>query len=208
MVQRLLYEFALVLLSCDAPNPLVSKFLEVNVMRKRSLMVLAFVAAALTACDAGRESSRVAGPQQDFLAWTGTPVTTAEASGESVVTAVIGSRGGQIQNGAHTLVVPRRAVSGDTEFTFRMVGGNNIHADLTAKSVATGAAVTQFATPLTLMLSYRGADVQDPSRLAIVWLVDGSFDGRKEKMTSFVDVVGQVVYGSLPHFSEYGMGWQ
>lgn len=174
-------------------------------MRKRSLMVLAFIAAALTACDAGRESGRVAGPQQDFLAWTGSVVTTSEPSTESVVVAVIGSRGGEIKNGAHTLVIPRRAVSSNTEFTFRMVGGNHIHADLTAKSVATGAAVTQFPTPLTLMLSYSGANVSDPTRLVIAWLVDGTVNGRKEKMTSFVDVVGQVVYGSLPHFTDYAI---
>lgn len=170
--------------------------------RKLPLFLLAFAAAALTACDAGRDASPVAGPQHDLFTWSGALVTTSQPTESKTVVAVIGREGGKIQNGDHSLTIPRRAVSGDTEFTFTMVGGTKIQADLTAKNVATGLPVTTFANNLTLRLSYRNANVSDPSRLAIVWVVAGAI---VEKAPSYVDTFNQQVLGSLSHFSDWGL---
>lgn len=175
--------------------------------RTRSLSVLAFIAAALTACDSARESQLV-GPQSDLIVSdpvevvsTSTPVET------STVTAVIDRQGGNLYNGDHILIVPRRAVLSATQFKFTVVGGDKIRVDLSAKNVLTGAPVSVFAENLTLKLSYRNAIVSDPSQLMVVWLVEGTTDGLKQPVPSYVDKYNQYVLGSLSHFSEYAIGW-
>lgn len=170
--------------------------------RTRSLSVLAFIAAALTACDSARES-QVVGPQPDLIVLNPTVVTTTDSVVTNTVVAVIGKEGGQIENSGHVLSVPRRAVLSPTEFTFTVVGGNTIHVDLTAKTVETGVPVTTFADNLTLKLSYKNTAISDPSSLIVAWLVDGTEDGLKQPVPSYVDKYNQFVLGSLSHFSDY-----
>ena len=179
-------------------------------IRMRSLAVLAIFMAAFSACDGDRTQS-LTGPEAQFSDWQWAQpvtevVTTTDTSETTTVVAVVGTAGAKIQNGDHILVIPRKAVSGDTQFTFTVVGGTNIHVDLSAQSVATGTTVSTFAQALTLKLNYRTANISDPSRLVVAWLVDGTIDGAKQAMPSSVDTKGKYVNGSLTHFSDYVIG--
>ena len=180
--------------------------------RTRSLVVLAFIAAALAACDSDRESSRLTGPQADLLDWRwAEPITVATTTEEiptSTVIAVVGPQGGKIANGDHVLVVPRRSVASDTEFTFTVIGGNTLEVSLTAKTVLGGLPVTQFTNTLTLKMNYRTLNVSDPSRLIIAWLIDGTTEGAKQAVPSTVDTKGKYVNGSLTHFTDYAPALQ
>jgi hypothetical protein len=177
-------------------------------MRKMlSLIIAAFALTGVAGCDraSSDELTGVQAPASDFLVWTwsGTPVTTTTAVETSTVTAVIGTQGGRVTNGPHSLTVPRGAVSGPTEFTFTVVGGNFIHTDFSAKKVANGAKVSTFSTPLQLKLSYANANVSSPFSLGVAYLVDDTVDGRKERVVSYVSTYTKTVTAFLTHFSQF-----
>lgn len=183
-------------------------------MYKRILLsILAAGAVAVSAsCDSARELTDVATTERssafDFR-WAEpvtTLVTTQGQTTTTTVVAVIGVKGGRIENGLHSLTVPSRAVLTDTEFTFTVPSGEFIQADLTAKRVVDGAPVTTFLNPLTLRMSYAGASVADPSKLVVAWLVDNTPHGRKEKQPGGVNTGSMTVTGYLTHFSWYAVG--
>ena len=182
-------------------------------MKKRSLVsIFAALAVLVSAsCDSART---IAGTDLDRSSvidyrWAqpvSTVITTTDNTTTTTVVAIVGRNGGKIENGNHLLIIPNRAVLSDTEFTFTMVGGNHIHADLSAKTVVGGVPVSTFKEALTLRLSYAGANVTDPSKLVIAYLVDGTTSGVKQRLSTIVSTSAQTVTSYLSHFSGYVIG--
>ena len=167
--------------------------------------VLLCFAVMLAACDQANEPEQLSAPAFDNSWRGGGLVTITEPTTTSSVSAVIGSAGGVIRNGENELSVPPMAVTEDTWFTFTMVGGNYIIADLTARRTHDHAPVTKFQHPVTLTLSYSGAVVGNPYDLSIAFLVDGTVRGRRQTLPSVVQPRTQAVSALLSHFSIYSM---
>jgi hypothetical protein len=168
--------------------------------------ILLFFAVLVASCDHAREPEQLSGAPAFDNSWrTGELVTTTEPTTTSSVSAVIGPAGGVIENGENQLSVPPMAVTENTMFTFAIVGGNYIIADLTARRAHDRAPVTRFQHPVTLTLSYSGAVVGNPYNLSITYLVDGSVRGRRQTLPSVVLPRTQTVSALLPHFSIYSM---
>ncbi|HSL70821.1 MAG TPA: hypothetical protein VK864_11310 [Longimicrobiales bacterium] len=170
------------------------------------LMTFALVlAGGLSACDSATAPEQPVADRAMSYSWGSTPATTNSPSETASVTAVVGPAGGIVRNGDHQLWVPALAVAEPTAITFTMVGGNNVHADLSAVRVSDGAAVSNFPRALTLRLSYRNVTVSNPYRLSVAYLVDGTVDGELEKQASVVSIASQTVSAAVTHFSQYVM---
>jgi hypothetical protein len=167
--------------------------------------VLVCLAVTFAACEQANGPEQLSAPAFDNSWRSGGLVTTTETSSTSSVSALIGAAGGVIRNGENQLSVPPMAVTEDTWFTFTMVGGNYIIADLTARRAHDHAPVTRFQHAVTLTLSYSGADVGNPYALSITYLVDGSVRGRRQPLPSVVQPRNQTVSALLSHFSIYSM---
>jgi hypothetical protein len=170
----------------------------------RSLAAFTMVlAATLAGCNVDRGPTSVTAvpsASEESATWLSLVSTNASETA-TTVTQVIDSRGGMINVGGHSLIIPRRAVLEDTEFTFTVVGGDHIQVDLKAKRVRDGGTVDTFPLALTLRLSYGNANVSDPSRLKNVYMVDGLLI----PLVSSVSTLTRTVASPLSHFSEYGM---
>ena len=163
------------------------------------------LAGGLSACDSATAPEPPVVDRAMSYSWGSTPATTNSPSETASVTAVVGPAGGIVRNGDHQLWVPALAVAEPTAITFTMVGGNNVHADLSAVRVSDGAAVSNFPRALTLRLSYRNVTVSNPYRLSVAYLVDGTVDGGLEKQASVVSIASQTVSAAVTHFSQYVM---
>jgi hypothetical protein len=125
---------------------------------------------------------------------------------EQVVIAEINPSGGQLTVGGHTLVVPKKAVERQTVFYMRLVPGDYIHVQLFAWDAKTRTPVTQFKTPVKLLLSYADAQPEDANKLDIAYLPENNPLGRQERVNgTWVDTRLQTVLALLPHFSEWVM---
>ncbi len=163
-------------------------------------------ALALVGCADTNSPERVRSVPAMSHNWaSGALVQTSTPSAGNSVSAIVGPTGGVIRNGAHALSLPPMAVAEPTEITFTMVGGTYILADLSARRVRDQAAVTTFAHPITLTLSFRDAVVGDPHRLRITYLVDGTTTGRRQPQPSHVSPPTKTVSALLTHFSIYSM---
>jgi hypothetical protein len=120
---------------------------------------------------------------------------------------VIGSKGGKLRMGPHELQVERGAVRSDTRFVVTVILGEYLVMDLKAFRVSDGAEIKVFEDDVKLKISYADlAWLGDPDRLTVVYLVDGTPSGRKEKVNSEVVKRDKRVTGKLKHFSFYTLG--
>jgi hypothetical protein len=112
-----------------------------------------------------------------------------------ILSQLIGTDGGVIHLGRHTLTVPAGAVSGDINFTFAIASVNAVALDC-------GPTGLTFQTPVTLQFSYQGTqyDHMDNPDLRIYYAAP---DGTFEWMPSVVDPVNRTVTTQLNHFSRY-----
>ncbi len=194
-------------------------------MERRFLKALTAVALALGAAACSDRPTAVTSPTG--LAPRAGTVTGFYLDGYTLLTAsggasqskslVITANGGKINMGPNSLVIPYKAVSGPTEFTFTLQSKPYIAAVLTAYEVTQlgnnkwlrGAPVTTFAKELTLTLSYAQSNtpIPDPSMLRIGWIEDGKV---LEIQQTDVDVRGQKLIAGIHHFSEWGplLGFQ
>jgi hypothetical protein len=79
--------------------------------------------------------------------------------------------------------------------------------DLKAFRNSDGAEIKVFEDDVKLKISYADlAWLGDPDRLTVVYLVDGTPSGRKEKVNSEVVKRDKRVTGKLKHFSFYTLG--
>ena len=119
---------------------------------------------------------------------------------------LIGTSGGTVRAGGHTLMVPKNASSEPAYFVMRVVPGDYIHVQLYAFSSKTGKRIEQFPIPVQLSLSYADAQVDDLSKLVVEYLVDGEIDGPREALTGGVlDTTNKTLTVLLYHFSGYAM---
>ena len=124
-----------------------------------------------------------------------------------VIEQVIGAKGGRLRMGPHELLVYRGAVSTTTRFVMTVTVGKYLIMDLTAFRESDGVQIATFSGDVLLKMSYEDlAWLGDPSRLTVVYLNDGTPDGRKEKVRSEVDRNDRKVGAKLKHFSSYSMG--
>ena len=177
----------------------------------RFLALTALLAGGLYGCE---RSEDPAGPVAQRPAYTlgtaWTALNTVAPVRDTTVKVVLGRSGGLIRVGDHVLWVPANAVTENTEFSFHVVGGNTVTADLTAKRTRDGVAVTRFQRTLLLQLSWKDAVVPDPKRLFIGYLTAGKRHGIPagvvENLLTNYSLQTQTVSSLLTHFSEYEIG--
>lgn len=175
-------------------------------MQKRPTRVLVALVLSLAGCDSvGTPVEPMDDPSYSTSAWIDLVTTDVSVTDETTVQ-VVGRRGGEVHAGQHSLFIPRGAVSEDTEFSVRLVGGDYIQVELGARRVSDGAEVSTFSKDLLLRLSYADADVSDPYSLTNVYLADGTTDGTLEALASYVSFSTQTVSSPISHFSGYAMG--
>jgi hypothetical protein len=169
------------------------------------LSLLLGLVGGLTACDQGLTPDQLTGPAKSVTYdWDVVPVVTEVTIHGNTVIAEVGPEGGRIANDDHWLSVPANAVSEPTEFTFKVVGGNNIKVDFSARKVATGERVSQFPVALTLGLTYKLAkNVNDPMKLYVAYVLEGELAGARERLPSTVWTDLLLVTAPIWHFSEY-----
>ena len=120
---------------------------------------------------------------------------------------VFNKGGGRLEMGSHALVVPPGALNQRTRFVATITLGQHATLDLKAYSASTGEEITQFGQDVYLALDYEALSwMGDPERLTVVYLVEGTVTGRKEKVASAVSPKTKKVVGRLKHFSVYTMG--
>ena len=119
---------------------------------------------------------------------------------------VFDRKGGKLKIGSHEVFVPHGAVSSPTRFVWTATVGKYVEMDLQAIRVSDGAAVTKFPEDIKLRINYGELSwMGDPDRLRVVYLVDGTPHGRKEKVESYASRQDKNVTGRLEHFSIYTM---
>jgi hypothetical protein len=181
---------------------------------KRYIKYLALVAAAasmLTACDSsptGVEFKR----QDNFVTGNGTKGFTLPIVGqrsEHAAFQYITPEGGRVAAGGHEMLVPAGAVAQPTWFRMTVVGSDRIQVKLKAWRASDWAPVTQFpaTAPIQLNLNVSNVTGIDLSQLLVVYLADGTADGRKEPVSSAVNADAKIVTGYLTHFSMYAIAF-
>jgi hypothetical protein len=129
------------------------------------------------------------------------PVTVPAVS--YTVSGIIDSKGGRLSDplNGHEVKFDPRTVSEPTLVTMTTDAGNYIEVDLTAVSVSTGAAVTEFSRPVKLTLNWRNANLKNPNQLTVVYVPD---DGSAmQPVSTVVDKTTKTAQGKLEHFSSY-----
>jgi hypothetical protein len=181
----------------------------------RRLMKFTASAFALTmvmyGCESLSESALVGpGEQSEILiidrdAETGYTIARETDPAVGVVSSIIDQNGGSLSIGNHVLTVPVGAVDGPTTFTMTKLV-DEIEVGLTATRILPNdVGHAGFHVPVRLSLSYaNAAEVPaDLNSLKILWVQD---DGTMVPQASSLDAAGEVVVGSLDHFSAYALG--
>ena len=163
------------------------------------------VAAMFAACDSSAPDQMMVPNADELVAGSGKVADTKNVRASNRVEGVIGTEGGSISAGGHTLTVPAGAVVEPTRFIMHIVEANKVHVKLRAYRMSDGAAVTQFRNvPVQIKLNV--ADVVDTNGyLTVAYLQDGTYDGRKEIQPSVHDAANGTLTGWLVHFSDYSV---
>lgn len=179
--------------------------------KKFSMLSVLAVSLFAAGCDALQEpiEPRLSPSGMIVMSTDGVPYVVAEESDPQAgsVSAVVGSAGGELKLGSHTLYISAGAVSDST--TFKMVRDPEtpIRVHLTASRVTendVGAA--GFGAPVTLKLHY-GSAAELPSDPASLTAMYFRPDGLVETLATTVDTEAATVTTHLPHFSLFGLGW-
>jgi hypothetical protein len=119
----------------------------------------------------------------------------AELYAEAVIS---NATGGRLQLLDVTMDVPAGAVGNDTLFSIRIPDVNTFYNQFGTDGLV-------FATPVTVTMSYRDADLSgvNESSIRIAWFNPAS--GHYESMQCTVDKVAKTVTGQLNHFSAYAL---
>ncbi len=180
------------------------------------LTVVAIAAGAASACDRPTALTSPTGltPRAGTVTGfylDGYMLLTASGGATQSKTLVVSPNGGKLNMGPNSLVIPYKAISTPTEFTFTLKSKPYMAAELTAYEVTPignnkwlrGAPVTTFSKALTLTLSYAQSNtpIPDPTQLRIGWIQDGKV---LEIQQTDVDVKGQKLVAAIRHFSEWG----
>ena len=173
---------------------------------------MAAASALLSACadsPTGVEFKR----QDDIVIGTGTTTYTlpiAGPNGEDIAWQYITPQGGRVAVAGHEMLVPAGAVAQPTWFRMSVVASDRIQVKLKAWRASDWAPVTQFpaTTPIRLNLNVSKLSAIDLSKLVVVYLADGTVDGRKDPVQSSVNVDTKILTGYLTHFSIYAVAFR
>ena len=169
----------------------------------RSMLFVALVG-GLTVCGIDQPAAPVAPPAPDAsllgidLNQTLKSVLqplSCNTKGYGSVTKTIGSNGGVIAIGPHTLVIPPRALDKNVTITATAPQGKRILVEFQPAGL-------QFDTPTALTLSYKecGILVLNPK----VVYVDGQFR-ILETLLTLPNLLGKTATGKVEHFSGYSL---
>jgi hypothetical protein len=179
-----------------------------SALRVSSLLLAVLVASCDTA-----PPTQVIGAPHDVLTSKSAGLVRAQAvsgTARGAAENVIGSLGGKVTAGGHSLTVPADAVAGNTTFSITALDGEYIEVYLSAiqnaghpHAVNVGAQGFANGKTVTLTLSYaHAAEMPDPSKLLIVrYLADGG----TQELPVTVDTANMTVSADLGHFSKYAM---
>ncbi len=117
---------------------------------------------------------------------------------EGVSRRVIGPEGGVLPHAAHRLEVPAGALNEPLELTFAVPLSDTLMFDM-------GPHGTQFNLPVSLVFSYRNADLTgvNPTLLQVYYY--NPEGPRFEAIPTQVDTLNKVVIGYTDHFSRYAL---
>ena len=115
--------------------------------------------------------------------------------------------GGKIRLEGHELLVPNGAVSERTLFVIRERAGEYLVVDLLAfRDDGVWTPVTTFPKPVKIKLSYKGLAINNPKRLAVLYLPEDSISGAKQVLPTAVSELAENITSKLDHFSSYAAG--
>jgi hypothetical protein len=112
-------------------------------------------------------------------------------------TASIGPNGGRLNVGPHSLVIPRGALSHQTQITAHAVRGNNVRVEFSPSGL-------QFSTPATLTLSY-GVCSPKSNAVQVVYLKDDQHVTETEPSKDYRSK--KYVDATIRHFSSYAVAY-
>lgn len=110
--------------------------------------------------------------------------------------AKIGSDGGTLTVGPHTLVVPKGALSSTVKITATAPTGNIVQVHFEPEGL-------HFAKPATLSLSYAQCGLQLLPPLYIAYIDDNQ--SILEILSSSINLLNQSIAGKVSHFSNYAL---
>ena len=174
---------------------------------KRSLFgVVALFAGLLAGCERVNDINNVEPPryaidgsykllESDGSTTSTTETTTAEVRSNESATLSIGK---------YSLHIPAGSVKKPTTFRMTVTTGDVVKVDLHAYE-NNGKIVSQFPKGLRLTMPYDYADVEDPSRLVLAYIVENSDGSYRivEAVETVADTVNETVSGTIFHFSAY-----
>lgn len=179
-------------------------------LRKMSSLCTAFVLAVALACAPDAPTQPSAVPNLDLIGnVTGTVTGTTDLLAGPVhgllsctttqsysSSARIGSAGGTLQVGPHTLVVPKGALGATVKISATAPAGDIVQVHFEPAGL-------KFAKSTTLSLSYAQCGLQLLPPLRIVYI-----DGNRsilEILPSAINLLNQSVTGPVSHFSNYAL---
>ena len=119
----------------------------------------------------------------------------------------IDAGGGKIRLQGHELLVPNGAVSERTLFVIRERAGDYLVVDLLAfRDDGVWTPVTTFPRPVKIKLSYKGLAINNPKRLAVLYLPEDEISGVREILPTAVSELAENMTSKLDHFSTYAAG--
>jgi hypothetical protein len=112
-------------------------------------------------------------------------------------TASIGPNGGRLNVGPHSLVIPRGALTRQTQITAHAVRGNHVRVEFSPSGL-------QFSTPATLTLSY-GVCAPKNKPVQVVYLKDDQHVTETEPSKD--SRLTKSVAATIKHFSSYAVAY-
>ena len=177
---------------------------------QRSLFgVLAMFAGLLVGCERVNDINNVEPPRYAMdgsyrLLESGSGTSTSTT--QTVTAEVKSNASATLSLGKHSLHIPAGSVRKPTTFRMTVTTGDVVKVDLHAYE-NNGRPVTQFPNGLRLTMPYDYANVDDPSKLVLAYIVQ-SFDGSYrivEAVKSVADTTNQTISGTIFHFSSYAV---
>jgi len=166
----------------------------------RALAALVLACLLSFSCDQAPTTPPIEQPQALIGSVEPTGLLQCSALPNVTSTRTIGSEGGSISVGPHTLVIPPAALSQPTAITMTLTTGKGVNA------VSFAPEGLQFRRPAALTMSYTNCNLLGtllPKRIAYV---DGDLNVL-EYILSLDNLWAKRVTGKVDHFSDYVVAW-
>jgi hypothetical protein len=164
-----------------------------------ALVLFAIAAMIIAGCSRSPMSSNTVTGQPTLLHRSASASAALSPGAELTTSAVIPAAvGGQLQLADVTLSIPAGALANDTLYSITIPDVNTFYNEFGTNGLV-------FATPVTVTMSYRDADLSgvNVASIRIAWLNPNT--GLFESMQCTLDTVNKTVTGKLNHFSAYAL---